>query len=456
MNFLRDSWRLTRGPALRPRENESGMLTLVRVLAIGFAAVIVLLVAAALIGVNNARSNEAAAGNLVYDQLVVARLLDDVEREQEVLNTIFYRLTRTPEIVDRERVLEDLDQTDRKVEDLAKNARTGPAADDWSQLYRAIRGFSLEARRLLRQKTVTPDTSRYLFIRHEEVTAEVAKLVDLSEQRGIATFQLINRRTSRLGAETWALVGGCLAVALGCAFFTVRIAARVFRKMEVQASELSRVSFHMLELQESVARRFSHELHDELGGSLTAIKTNLAVLAADGLESGARARVEDCNKLVDESIANVRELSQLLRPTILDDFGLDAGLRWLIERFRERTDIGVDYVTEFQGRLPDETETHLFRIVQEALTNIARHSGATQVAIHLRANDGRVRLTLSDNGRGIAPGTRPGMGLSGMRARARSAGGELTFVSVPGKGVRIEAWAPQKAGTEAAQTIEAQ
>jgi signal transduction histidine kinase len=181
----------------------------------------------------------------------------------------------------------------------------------------------------------------------------------------------------------------------------------------------------------------------------------LAVLAANGLDSGARARLEDCNKLVDESIANVRELSQLLRPTILDDFGLDAGLRWLIERFRERTNIAVDYCTEFQGRLPDETETHLFRIVQEALTNIARHSRATEVAIHLRANDGRVRLTLSDNGQGIAPGTRPGMGLSGMRARARSAGGELTFVSVPGKGLRIEVWAPLKAGTEAAQTTEA-
>jgi signal transduction histidine kinase len=430
------------------------MRTLVRVLAIGFTAVIVLLVAAALIGVKNARSNEANVAHLVYDQIVVARLLGDVESEQEVLNTIFYRLTRTPEIVDRERVLEDLDKTDREVEDLARDAGTGPAADDWSQVYRAIRGFSLEARRLLRQETVTPDTSRDLFIRHEEVTAEVAKLVDLSQQRGIATWESINRHNSLSGAETAALVGGCLAVVLG--FFTVRMAARVFRKMEVQARELSRVSFHMLELQESVARRFSHELHDELGGSLTAIKTNLAVLAANGLESGARARLEDCNKLVDDSIANVRELSQLLRPTILDDFGLDAGLRWLIERFRERTNIAVDYRTEFQDRLPDETETHLFRIVQEALTNVARHSGATLVTIHLRASDGRVMLTLSDNGQGIAPGTRGGMGLSGMRARARSAGGELTFTSASGKGVCIEVWAPLKAGTEAAQTIEAQ
>ena len=120
-------------------------------------------------------------------------------------------------------------------------------------------------------------------------------------------------------------------------------------------------------------------------------------------------------------------------------------MRWLVDRFHERTRIAVDYHSGFEGRLADETETHLFRIVQEALTNIARHSGATKVSIGLNAIDGRVRLTLSDNGRGFAAGTRPGMGLSGMRARARSAGGELTFASSPGQGVTIEAWAPQSA-----------
>ena len=222
-------------------------------------------------------------------------------------------------------------------------------------------------------------------------------------------------------------------MALVCAVVTVRIAARVFRQMEAQTGELSRVSFRMLEAQESTARRFSHELHDELGGSLTAIKSNLAVARAPIPPTAAR--LEDCVKLVDESISNVRELSQLLRPTILDDFGLDAGLRWLADRFRERTGIEVDYRSSFDGRLPDETETHLFRIVQEALTNVARHSGATQCHIHLRADDGSIRLTLSDNGRGLDGGRGSnGMGLTGMRARARSAGGELKLTSKPGDG----------------------
>jgi signal transduction histidine kinase len=373
---------------------------------------------------------------------VITRLLDEMGLEQEVLNNAFYRLSRTPEIVDRQRVLADLDQTDRSIEEIVHNAGTGPERDVWMRLNGVMHDFSTEARRLLNRKNVSPTTSRDLFLLHEEVTDEVSRLVDLSYARALETQARVNRQTQRLAAESALILGGSLIVALVCAFFTVRMATRVFRKMEHQASELSRVSFRMLQMQESVARRFAHELHDELGGSLTAIKTNLAGLANGSADT---ARLEDCHKLIDQSISNVRELSQLLRPTILDDFGLDAGIRWLVDRFRERTRIPVDYHSDFEGRLADETETHLFRIVQEAFTNVARHAGATKVSIDLHAAEGRVNLTMSDNGRGLAHGARAGMGLSGMRARARSAGGELQFNSSPGQGVTIEVWVPQSA-----------
>ena len=419
------------------------MSTLLRVLGVGFAVVIVLLAAAAAIGVNHARSIAASAAGLVADQLVTTRLLDEVEREQEVLNTAFYRLSRAPEIVDRERVLADLDQTDSQVERLCSQGRSGPDEAAWKSLQRAVLDFSSEARQLLSRRKVAAYSSRDLFFRHEEVTAVVARLVALSYARAAATQKGIEQRSARLTQESALLVGGCLLVALGCAVITVRVAARLFRQMEAQTSELSRVSFRMLETQESTARRFSHELHDELGGSLTAIKSNLSAIAGGlGPESPHRARIDDCVKLVEHSISNVRELSQLLRPTILDDFGLDAGMRWLAERFRERTNIEVDYRSEFDGRLSDETETHLFRIMQEALTNVARHSGATRVTIHLRAEDDTIHLTLADNGGGFKPGRRSGMGLTGMRARARSAGGELKLVGEPGSGVTIDVWVP--------------
>jgi signal transduction histidine kinase len=243
--------------------------------------------------------------------------------------------------------------------------------------------------------------------------------------------------------ESVLLLGACMLLALVCAILTVKMTAGIFRRMEWQTGELSRVSWHLLEGQESAARRFSHELHDELGQSLTAIKANLASIAASG---GERARVEDCLHLVDEAIQNVRELSHLLRPIILDDFGLDAGLRWLAEKFTHRTGIDVEYVSNFTGRLQDETETHVFRIAQEALTNIARHSEATHVRMELKADAGAVRLCIGDNGKGLAGAGRPGgMGMIGMRARARSAGGEVAVKSEPGHGVQIDVWVPAPA-----------
>ncbi len=151
---------------------------------------------------------------------------------------------------------------------------------------------------------------------------------------------------------------------------------------------------------------------------------------------------------MDGAISNVRELSQLLRPTILDDFGLDASLRWLTEKFTERTGIDVDYSSDFSGRLSDETETHLFRIAQEALTNVARHSRAKRIRIQLHANQSQIRLSIADDGVGLAELdglAEGGMGMIGMRARARSAGGELAVSSQTGKGVTVEARVPKRA-----------
>ena len=178
------------------------------------------------------------------------------------------------------------------------------------------------------------------------------------------------------------------------------------------------------------------------------MKASIASLSADS----SNGRRQDCLNLVDGAIGNVRELSQLLRPTILDDFGLDASLRWLTERFQERTRIGVEYESDFSGRLADQTETHLFRIAQEALTNVARHSGAKQVRMRLQSDSSEVRLSISDDGTGLiggGNGKQKGLGIVGMRARARSAGGELMVLSREGLGLQVEARVPLRGPTDA-------
>ena len=410
-----------------------------RVLVLGFSAVIVLLVAAAFVGVNSAQLIKESTAELVRSELVTTRLIEELQREQDTLNTTFYRLSRGPELVDRARALAQLDAADQAVGRIVQEAAGTPQANLWRQLDTATREFSSEARRLLALHNVPNYSSRDLLRRNEEVTGLVAKLISSNYNRAIAAQSRIDQRSSRLVNESVLLLGGCLLLALLCAIFTVRVTAVLFRKMGSQASDLTRVTWHMLENQETVARRFSHELHDELGQSLTAIKANL--LALESNNHPDPARLEDCKHLVDEAVQNVREMSQLLRPTILDDFGLDAGIRWQTERFAQRTGIVVNYHSTFEDRLPDEAETHLFRIVQEALTNVARHSGATRVDIELQREGDRIHLRMQDNGRGFKNGNPPGgLGLVGMHARASSIGGELSIQSRDG--VAIELWAP--------------
>ncbi len=413
-----------------------------RVLIAGFMLVILLLIAAVVIGVQSIRSIKESVADLVGEELLATRLIDDIQHEQVALSAVFLKLSRDPEAVDREKVLSELDDADARMDDIEGTVKGTSEEALWSELKKASGGFSQEARRLLSLDNPTTLLSRDLFRRHQDALAIVARLAAASHAKASAARQEIETRSRELLKHSALLLGACLLLALVCAMLTVRMTVDLFRRMERQTGELSRVSWHLLESQEVTARRFSHELHDELGQSLTAVKANLHGLASGG--GMDRARLEDCVALVNESIGNVRELSQLLHPTILDDFGLNAAIGWLAERFTQRTAIEVDFRSEFKERLGEETETHLFRICQEALTNTARHSGATRVEIRLEQHGERLRLTVSDNGRGLPDGAaeQNGMGLIGMRARARGVGGTLRIDSAKGKGLTITAEVP--------------
>jgi two-component system sensor histidine kinase UhpB len=416
-----------------------------RVLAAGFACVIVLLVAAAFVGVRNIQSIQSNAARLVREQALANRLITQLQRQQSTLTEVFSVLARDPDSVDFDRIMTQLTEADSNIDRIAAEGARTPEHDLWARLVQSSKDFSAEARRLLNVEEPETFASVDLFRLHEGFVSVVAKLMERSYRQANEAQAQIDQRSARLVRESILFVGACVALALAFTVMTVRMATRLIRRIEWQAAELSRVSWHMLEDQETTARRFSHELHDELGQSLTAVKTNLSAL--DGDASVNYERVRDSIRLVDEAIGNVRQLSQLLRPTILDDFGLEAGLRWLCEGFATRTGIDVELESQYSGRLPDETETHLFRIAQEALTNVARHAGARHVAVRLEPRDGEIRLTISDDGRGLPPTVPAGarsLGMIGMRARARSAGGDATVYSRPGEGVVIEVRVPVK------------
>jgi len=423
---------------------------ILRVLVGGFALVIILLLTAAFMELRNIRSIRESAAALVDDQLVTNRLLDEIQHQEAILGEAFSTLARDPDSVEPDRILAQLAVAGENIDRIVEAGLQTPQQHLWRQLREASQAFSAEARRILSIDEPETFASPELFRRHERVIAVTARLIAASYRRAVSEQNEVDRRSETLLRESMLLLGACLVLALAITAATVRMTTQLFRQMEWQTGELSRVSWHLLEDQETTARRFSHELHDELGQSLTAVKANLSALEAAG--GGDPGRLADCFRLVDEAIGNVRQLSQLLRPTILDDFGLDAGLRWLAEGFTHRTGIEVDYRSDLQGRLPDETETHLFRIAQEALTNAARHSGARKVEMSLESAGGEIRLRIRDDGRGLPPvdGRRAeGLGMTGMRARARSAGGELRIRSKENQGLEIEARVPAQGAKHA-------
>jgi signal transduction histidine kinase len=413
-----------------------------RVLAAGFGLVILLLLAAAFVGVRNIQSIQQNAASLVRDQDVTNRLIDELHSQQTSLYDVFSVLARDPDSVDYDHILAQLDEADRDIDRISAEGARTPEWQLWQRLDQTSGDFSREARRLLTAENVQTYASVDLFRYHEAFIAVVARLIEAEYRKVSAAQAQIDRRSSRLLTSSAFFAGGSLLLALAFAAITLRMAAQLIRGMEWQTAELARVSWHMLEDQEASARRFSHELHDELGQSLTAVKANLASL-------GDSPRVADTMRLVDDAIGNVRQMSQLLRPTILDDFGLEAGLRWLAEGFTMRTGIEVTVDSAYSGRLPDETETHLFRIAQEALTNVARHSGAKNVRVILttetqRHGEKQIELRIQDDGRGLAePASKGrGLGLIGIRARARSLGGEAEIRSKAGEGVAVWVRAP--------------
>jgi signal transduction histidine kinase len=449
--YTEDDLRLKTLSAALPITRRNTHKTLMGVLILGFALVIALLVIASTIAVQNTRAIHAEAQELAGEQALTARLINEIQTEQSAINTVFYQLTRDPESINREEVLAQLDSTKEGFARILKLSGDTPEANLWAQWTESAAAFSAEAKRLIATEDITEESLRSLVKQHEEVRRLVRDLVLASSNRAAAAERQITSESTSLLRQSGLLLGLSAILAFACAILTVRLTIQLFRRMEWQAGELSRVSWHMLQGQEATARRFSHELHDELGQSLTAVKANVAAITPENL----RDRRRDCIALVDEAIGNVRELAQLLRPVILDDFGLDAGLRWLAEKFMQRTGIRVNYHSDFGGRLADQTETHIFRIAQEALTNVARHASATEVNMSLDCRDGKVWLVIRDNGRGMEREPRisdkPSLGMVGMRARARDAGGELTVESAKGAGLTLSVWVPARE-----QTIDAE
>ena len=229
--------------------------------------------------------------------------------------------------------------------------------------------------------------------------------------------------------------------------------AQLLEAVTKHREELQRLSTQLIHAQEAERKRISQELHDEMGQALTAMSINLSVIEKEmppQLTLMIGERLEETAFLVDQTLEQVRELALNLRPSMLDDLGLLPTLRWYVGRYAKRLSLKVELeAIDLEERLPREMETVLYRMVQEALTNIAKHAQASSVHIRMEGKDSTVSMAIEDNGRGFDTDevearerSERGAGLLGMRERISNLGGSLSIRSRPGQGTHLSAELP--------------
>lgn len=223
---------------------------------------------------------------------------------------------------------------------------------------------------------------------------------------------------------------------------------RAEQLLKDNAARLATLSHQLLTVQEEERRRLARELHDQIGQQLAGLKLNLEALRARHAELAGDPRLVDSLELIDRTIAQVGDTSLDLRPSMLDDLGLEAALRAHARRQQARSGCAIAVHGTLAPRLPDHVETAAFRVVQEAVRNAVTHGRAQRVDIGLEASDGWLAITIRDDGIGFdetapARDTRgSGMGLSSMRERVDLVDGELEVRSAPGSGTTVRVRLP--------------
>jgi signal transduction histidine kinase len=292
-------------------------------------------------------------------------------------------------------------------------------------------------------------------VRHRE---EIVDLASQVEQLMTANFSSERERITSADDQfqrslAWTTVLA-LVLGLGIAAATVTHMANLERRSLTADAELRRLSGQIRMAQEQERRYLSRELHDQAGQMLTGLRMELASISHEAGEQEFSARVAHAKGIVEQTLRVVRNIAMLLRPSMLDDLGLVSAIGWLVRDIKRSS--GIDIRAEIDpalDSLPDAERTCVYRVVQEALTNAARHSGARLAEVAIGITRGQVIGSIADNGVGFEATTmkRTGLGLIGMEERVLELAGKLKVVSYPGQGARVEFQMPWLIDAEAVQ-----
>jgi len=294
----------------------------------------------------------------------------------------------------------------------------------------------------------------YPFLR-DEVYPRRTTMLGIADQIAAVNEQQLNAgnlQVAQLFLQFRGRLGVTLSVTLGlglllAAFSILRIlslereAEARYHEIATARGELKELSARLVEAQENERRAISRELHDEVGQSLSALLVELGNLSAslsDAQTEDLRGHVDVIKKLAENSVKVVRNMALLLRPSMLDDFGLIPALEWQAREVSRRTGMRVNVAAEnVSDDLPEEHKTCIYRVVQEALHNCSRHAGSSVVRVSVRQEPDKLAISIQDDGKGFQPRHERGLGLLGIEERVTHLGGSFRVESEPGHGAML-------------------
>jgi signal transduction histidine kinase len=421
-------------------------------LRLGFAAVFALWLVWGTQLVQNLRHIEDNVENLQRHYLRGEQALSRV-RTNVLLGSIYLRDALIDSAVARQEYYRsELSRLRDEIEALLSTfLKDVPSAqrDRWARLEEELRDY-WSSRDVAFTGGARTATESYLLLRQRVVPRRdgVLQIVDQlgalqaaarrqQETETAALYSAVRARLYLIGAIT-------LVSAVGAAALAARRVSRLQYQVDQQRLEerrirrdLERLSAGLVDVQVRERREISRELHDAIGQALTAVKLDIGIALRGDVSERTRAALDEAKDITESTLQSVRDLSQLLHPSTLDDFGLPETLRTYLKRFAERTGIRAQLVAALPDRLPPDIEASLYRIIQEAMNNIARHSGASACAVMINTVGQELRLVVEDNGCGLKASQGHGLGLIAMRERAQAQAGSFAIDSVPSGGTCV-------------------
>jgi signal transduction histidine kinase len=267
----------------------------------------------------------------------------------------------------------------------------------------------------------------------------VARLLVLNnetEERAVAEIQGIYDQVAR---DIYYFVAAMLVAISATSLYVIHANRRLFQRLAALTQQTRVLARKLISVQEEVLRAVSRELHDEFGQILTAVGAMLTRAEKRGLapDSPFRTELEEVRQVAQSALDSVRTLSQTLHPTILDDYGLERAVEWMVQRFEKQTGLQIQYQTQGETvAVSDQVAIHVYRILQEALNNVARHAQSSGASVRVRFTPDHLRVEVEDDGVGLAAPQAQngaGLGLVAMRERAELVHGKLE-VSRPPRG----------------------